>query len=744
MTSIIRAKTARFCAGVSRAEMTIRRLAAGAGSAPIYTLGPLIHNERYIEALRELGVFALDDGPVTRLYTECGKPGTDRLGAALREIVRGVPAGSCVVLRTHGSPKGTAELLEGMGMRVVDQTCPDVAAIHRIVGGITEPDAVLVIIGDRRHPEVIGTESYFPGEAAVIDNAQNLLEYLGTRPELARSPVYMVSQTTGNVVNWVDCQKILKNICTNATIFDTICSVTEKRQLEAAELAARCEAVFVVGSTGSANSRGLYELCRSVQPKTHMIGGADELDRHIGDITGNNSKDRDKKIGIVAGASTPESIITEVMEKMAELINNEQNTPEETAKTTEEVAAAEHGAVSDAVVAASDEHGGEEEQSFEEMLNQTFKSVRTGQRVTGVITYVSPAELHIDLGTKHTGILAFGEATDDSSVELADLYHVGDKIDAIATRVNDVEGIVELNRKRIIQGDAWTQIEASLEDGAILDAKVGEPVNGGIIASIGGHRVFIPASQTGLGREENLEQLRGKMVRVKIIDIDSKRKRAIASVRAARADERRLLEDDFWAHAEIGRHYTGTVKNLASYGAFVDLGGVDGLVHISELSWSRIKHPSEVVKPGDKIDVYIKDMDREHKKLSLGYKNEADDPWHLFTEQYKVGDIADVRINSLMPFGAFAQVVPGADGLIHISQLSSERVQKPSDVVKVGDVVRVKITDIDYDKKKISLSMRAITEQEQAERDEQFMEDGGMGSDGVMYSTDDPNNNIEE
>jgi len=382
---------------------------------------------------------------------------------------------------------------------------------------------------------------------------------------------------------------------------------------------------------------------------------------------------RKASIGITAGASTPEWIIKEVYDKM------------------------------------SDENI-EIEESFAEMLEKSIKTLNTGEKVTGVVTGITPTEIYVDLGTKHAGYIPVSELTDDPTAKVEDLVKIGNEIETYVMRVNDQEGVVTLSKKRLDTVKSWDDIEQAREEHTTVEGVVTEENKGGVVVSIKGVRVFVPASQTGLPRETPMSQLLKQHVRLRITEVNRARRRVVGSIRAVEAEERAAKAAEVWANIEENKRYTGTVKSLTSYGAFVDIGGVDGMVHISELSWSRIKHPSEVVSVGDTVEVYVISFDKEKKKISLGMKDRSQNPWEVFTGKYQPGDVANVRVVKLMTFGAFAEVVPGVDGLIHISQIADHRIDKPGDVLSEGQMVDVKIIDIDYDNKKVSLSIRALLE----------------------------------
>lgn len=434
------------------------------------------------------------------------------------------------------------------------------------------------------------------------------------------------------------------------------------RQEECSALAKESDVMIVIGCRDSSNSMKLYDIARTSCKRTYFIEGIEDCPKI--DVT-------DLKVSITAGASTPYSLIQEVYKTM-----NEQN------------------------------------ENFAELLESSLKTLNTGDIVEGVITSISPNEIHVDLGTKTTGVIVHDKATDDPSAKLDDLYKVGDTIKAKVVKVSDIDGIATLDKTRVDSESNWTKIVEACDSGETLEGKIVEAVKGGVIISINSVRVFIPASLTGVPKDGDLSTLVGTTQKVKIIEIKPERKRAYASIRAVLREERKAKEDAFWATIEEGKEFDGEVKSLTDFGAFVDLGGVDGMVHTSELSWRRIKHPSEVVKVGDKIHVYVKSFDREKGRISLGYKTEEMNPWYIFTQKYAVGDVATVKIVSLMPFGAFAEIVPGCDGLIHISQIADHKIAKPEDELQVGQEVQAKITAIDEENHKVSLSIRALLEEE--------------------------------
>ena len=588
----------------------------------------------------------------------------ESIGVGLVDTPEEVPPGTAVLIRSHGEGRPVHEALARLGRPVIDATCPNVSRIHQIVSRAEEGGRQVLIIGTRTHPEVAAIAGWCR-RPVVLEGVAELSNWLETAPERRDIPLTMVSQTTSTRFIWDSCVEKAKKECTNLKIFDTICNATYKRQSEAQALAARCGAMIVIGGRDSSNTKRLWELCAALCPDTVWIERAAELEP--------SNLCRKASIGITAGASTPGWIIKEVYDKM------------------------------------SDENF-EIEESFAEMLEKSIKTLNTGEKVTGVVTGITPTEIYVDLGTKHAGYIPVSELTDDPTAKVEDLVKIGDEIETYVMRVNDQEGVVTLSKKRLDTVKSWDDIEQAREEHTTVEGVVTEENKGGVVVSIKGVRVFVPASQTGLPRETPMSQLLKQHVRLRITEVNRARRRVVGSIRAVEAEERAAKAAEVWANIEENKRYTGTVKSLTSYGAFVDIGGVDGMVHISELSWSRIKHPSEVVSVGDTVEVYVISFDKEKKKISLGMKDRSQNPWEVFTGKYQPGDVANVRVVKLMTFGAFAEVVPGVDGLIHISQIADHRIDKPGDVLSEGQMVDVKIIDIDYDNKKVSLSIRALLE----------------------------------
>lgn len=639
------AKYAGFCYGVSRAVELVEK--AAAQGKQVCTLGPIIHNRHVVEKFRQMGV-------------------------RVAETPEAIPAGSTVIIRSHGVSKAVYQALERQDVEIIDATCPFVKRIHGLVSKAEQEGSLPVIIGTRSHPEVEGIAGWC-GDCRIFETPQELAEWSESAGIDHSLPICMVSQTTSTESLWKMCGKIAKKQFTNLKIFDTICKATEYRQSEAADLSQICQAMVVVGDTRSSNTGRLAMICREHCDRVVLVDSAAELNpeffRGVSDV------------GITAGASTPAWIIKEVNKTMSEILN------------------------ADAV----------QEENFAELLEQSIKTLNTGDKVTGTVTSIGNTEIQVDLGTKHAGYIPYDEVSTDPSVKPEDILHVGDEIEVFVVRVNDQEGTVQLSKKKLDGMKVWDTVSSYAADKTTVEGTVTEENKGGLVANVKGIRVFIPASQSGVAKGGDMSALVGKNVKLKITEVNRAKHRVIGSIRAVAAEERKAAQEKIWSEIEEGKTYHGVVKSLTSYGAFVDIGGVDGMVHVSELSWNRIKNPAEVVKVGDEIDVFVISFDAAKRKISLGYKTPEMNPWNQFMTNYNVGDVVDAKVVKMMTFGAFAEILPGVDGLIHISQIANRRINKPEDVLSEGQDVKVKITDIDAENKRISLSIRALLEETPAE-----------------------------
>ncbi len=644
---LLLANSAGFCYGVDRAVNMVEDL-LGKGKR-VCTLGPIIHNPQLVARFEAMGV-SIIHSPIE------------------------AHEGETVVIRSHGVLRRVQDELMTTGCEVVDATCPCVKRIHQIVREKAQARSFVLVAGDKEHTEVLAILSHCACPAMVFSDVQELTDILQSGTVHREDPVIIVSQTTFNKQMFDTCVETAKKVCTNLTVFDTICKATAIRQEEARALSRQSDVMLVVGGKQSANTIRLKEICEK-NCKTFLIETASELKKEYF-INANI-------IGVTAGASTPACIIKEVQTTMSEILNN-----------------------IDA-----------EDVSFEEALEQSLKSVQNGDLVKGIVSGISPTEISVEIGTKHACYVPLSEITDDASLRPEDVVKKGEEIDLVVVRVNDVEGTVMLSKKRYDAIAGYEKVCAAVDTQEILQGKVTEVVKGGVLAQTNGVRIFIPASQATLSKDEPLEGLLKQSVRLRVIEVNRSRGRAVGSIRSVLREERKDAEEKIWGDIAEGTVFKGVVKSLVDFGVFVDIGGVDGLVHISELSWNRIKHPSEVVKVGDMLEVYVKGVDKEKKRISLGYKKTEDNPWEIFKRDYKVDDVITVKIASLTQFGAFATILPSVDGLIHVSQISHEHVAKPQDVLKVGQQVEVKITEVDYDKKRISLSMKALLPDQEAQAD---------------------------
>lgn len=587
-------------------------------------------------------------------------------GARIVSDVDELEPDETVVIRSHGVGRRIYEKIAEKGNRMLDATCPFVSRIHKIVAEKTAEGYFILIAGDETHPEVQGIVGHCDENYLVFKDKIELNAFFEKKYKNIQKKLAIVAQTTYNIIVWEDCLKVIPENDPDIVIFDTICNATDTRQSDARELACRSDLMIVVGGRHSSNTVKLFEVC-SKYCKTYHIENVDELFTM--------QLPNAEKIGITAGASTPAYIIKEVQTTMSENVNIQ-----------------------------------DEEINFEEALDQSFKKIHTGEKVTGTVVAVNNTEAIVDLGTKHTGYVALDDLTDDSTKKPADIVSVGDQIELIVIKVNDQEGTATLSKRKVDEALGFEKIMAAKEENTILEGTVQHVVNKGVTLNLFGVRIFIPASQTGLPRGAELDSLLKQKVQFRIIEVTEGRRRAVGSIKSVLDEQKEAAKAKFWESANVGDVYTGTVKSITNFGAFVDLGGIDGMVHISELSWKRIKHPSEVVSVGDVLEVYIKDLDKEANRISLGYKKTEDNPWEIFKAKYSVGDVVKATIVSITTFGAFAQIIDGVDGLIHISQIADKKVENVKDILSVGQEVDVKIIDIDTEAKRISISIRALLE----------------------------------
>ncbi|NLL05062.1 MAG: bifunctional 4-hydroxy-3-methylbut-2-enyl diphosphate reductase/30S ribosomal protein S1 [Clostridiaceae bacterium] len=638
---IIVAKSAGFCFGVNNAVKLVNELLETEKSG-LYTYGPIIHNGQVVEQLSSKGVEAVEK---------------------LDDVI----SGRHIVIRAHGVIPQIYDNIKSKGLLLKDATCPYVKKIHNLVNEKSKEGYDIIIAGDKNHPEVIGIDGWCSNKASVVDSIEDV-----DMLEIKNDKICVVAQTTLSKQKWEKLIKYLENKYGKIEKFDTICTATSTRQNEASEISKKVDLMIIIGGKHSSNTQKLYEICKENCPLTYKVETSGELPPV--DIKKIN------KIGISAGASTPDWVIEEVIKKMSDL-NNQQKV---------------------------EMNEKESEMNFADAFEKSMVTLRDGDIVTGKVIGYNSDEIFVDLGYKSDGIIPLEEYTDEPDFKISDEVKVGDKIEVYVKRVNDGEGNVLLSKKHLDAIKSWDEVIKAYEDKTSVRAIVVEVVNGGVIASAKGVRIFIPASQISDKFVKDLHEFLKKPINIRIIEYNDKKRKLVGSARVILEEEKEKKSKEFWNDVEVGKVYNGVVKSLTDFGAFVDIGGVDGLIHISELSWSRIKHPSEIVKVGDKVEVSILDLKKDKGKISLGYRRTEDNPWVKASEKYKVGDVVNVKVLRFAPFGAFVELEEGIDGLVHISQISSKRLAKPEDVLTSGMMVDAKLLEFDLENKKISLSIKEV------------------------------------
>ena len=618
---------------------------------PITTLGPVIHNPAVVSSMVARGVLVA--GKKEDVNTET------------------------VVIRAHGSPKEDHDYFLQKGVEIVDATCPFVARIHRKAAEESGKGIPVIIVGEREHAEVVGIRGWVSGAPCFIVYSK---EDILALPQMERACV--VAQTTTPKSHYEALCHELENRIPDCECMQSICETTSVRQREAASMAERCDVMLVIGSKTSSNTRKLFKLCADLCPRTFLLERADEIiNAHL------RAQDT---IGITAGASTPDEIIKEVVTRMSEL--------DKTITTQTEAPVEAQEASADLEFAAE--------------FEKTLVSIHTGQTVTGTIVQVTDSEVCVNIGYKSDGLIPVAELTTRENHREA--YKVGDEIEAEVVKVNDGEGNVLLSQKNIVNRKVWDELVAKYENNEYVEGVGKDVVKGGLIVDVQGIRTFVPASQLSERYVEKIDQFIGKNVKVKIIEADKQKRRLVASRKIVLQEESAAIKAAAWEKLEVGAKIKGIVRRLTDFGAFVDVGGVDGLVHITDLSWGRVKHPSEVVKPGDEVEVLVLALDRERERISLGLKQNKPKPWETAQINYPVGSITEGKVVRIVTFGAFVELEPGLDGLVHISQISTNRIGKVEDVLNVGDIVRVRILDVNTENKRISLSIRDAADNAEA------------------------------
>ncbi len=630
---LIVANTAGFCFGVNNAVKIVFDLASKSDKQ-IYTFGPIIHNEQVVAKLEKEGVITVNSPQEPE-------------------------APARVVIRAHGVGPDIIGGLRDNGLDIVNATCPYVKKIQKLVSEKFSEGYQIIIIGDKNHPEIIGINGWCNNSAYIIETDEQVTSLPDTEKNIC-----VVAQTTFIREKWEKIIKSLNKRFENVIKFDTICNATDKRQAEADKISREVDMVLVIGDQNSSNTNKLYEICKKNCERTYKIQTASEIPPV--DIK------KIKKIGITAGASTPDWVIKEVIHKMSELDKQDF------------------------------------EMSFADAFESSLVTLTTGQITKGRIIGYNQSEVFVDLGFKSDGIIPMQEFSDDPDFNPEKSLKVGEEIDVFVVRVNDGEGNVVLSKKKVDAVKGWDVIESAFETKKPVTVKITEKVNGGVIGNASGVKVFIPASQISDRFVKELSEFVKQVLQVQIIELNKQKRKVVGSARVLIEKNKESASSEIWSNIEIGKTYKGIVKSLMDFGAFVDIGGVDGLVHLSELSWNKIKHPSEVVKVGDEITVSVIEFDKDKKRISLGYKKQDDNPWNKAAEKYEVGNVINGKVVRLVPFGAFVEIEQGVDGLVHISQISNVRLGKPGDVLKVGQMVEAKITELDVEAKKISLSIKEV------------------------------------
>lgn len=686
---IIVAAHAGFCFGVKRA---VRLAEAAAEQHSVYSLGPLIHNPREIE----------------RLSCKVG----------LLEQLAEAEAGSRVVIRSHGvGPEVYAEA-KRLGLEVIDATCPFVKRVQQAAKRLYEQGYQVVIVGEAAHPEVAGIKSWTDGTAWVVNSAAEAEQL----PPAAK--IGVVAQTTQTGENLAAVLNVLQARGGEVVCEDTICRATKERQQAAAGLAREVDLMLIIGGKNSANTKKLQQICQTSGTPSYLIEGAAELSADLFDGV--------RSVGVCAGASTPEWIIEEVVVKMTE--NNEvnevmeQNKPEEVQEETKAPEVKRNFAAEMSFAPAAEAKPAKAEKpaepertleqmgddvSFEEFFNHGIKDIHRGLCVQGTVVQVRDTELLVDIGSKSEGILPSNQLLPDEAEHIKEKFHVGDKFDVIVIRKENKEGYPVLSKRMVDMVQLWDKLAEAKENGEVVTGKIIEAVKGGVLMDVG-IRGFVPYSQIDTRFVDDVKGYIGQELPAKVIECDKDKNRLLLSTKAVKLEEQQKKQEALWAEIAEGQTRRGTVSRLTNFGAFIDLGGVDGLLHVSQMAWFRINHPSDVLKEGDEIEVYVLGVDAEKKKISLGLKQLIPNPWTLAADKYPVGSVVNVTVMRTAPFGAFAQLEPGVEGLIHISQLAKNRVEKTEDVVTPGQKVDVKVLSIDSEAKRLSLSIKELLDDEAA------------------------------
>lgn len=641
-------KHSGFCFGVKRAvDMALKE--AECNKESVYTLGPIIHNSFVVDELASKGVKAV---------------------ASVSDVESGV-----LVIRSHGVGRDVYKQAEEKGLRIVDATCPYVKKIHQLVSDYSEKGYTIIVIGKAAHPEVMGIIGWASSDAYVVYDP---VEIQNIPFDKEQYKFCVVAQTTADVSHFEDMARLITEKAPEALVFNTVCSATAQRQSAAEELASSADMMIVIGDKESSNTKRLYELCKKHCDNTFAVQSAADVI---------NISEGIENIGIVAGASTPDWVIKEVIERMTE--------EQKIAEATEAVA---NEQVAENVA----------EEATMEDFEKSMVKLRNGQYVKGVVISVTDDAVYVNLGYKADGIIPKSEFKLEEGVKLQDVVSVGEEVEVEVVQVNDGDGNVILSRKPILERAAWDEVIKVKENGDIVTVKITEAVKGGALGTYGTFKVFVPASHLAVHFVKNPETFVGKELKVKFIDVDPKAKRIVASRKIVAVEERKKKEEAFWETHKVGDIVKGKVKNVTPFGAFVDLGLFDGLIHISELSWDNVKNVTDVVNVGDEVEAKIVAIDKENNKISLNRRTLLTHPWETVAERYAVGDIVKGKVVRLTDFGAIVVLEPHIDAILHISQISRKRVEKVEDVLAVGDEVEAKIVIFEPEKRRISISKKAL------------------------------------
>ncbi len=648
---IIRAEYAGFCFGVKRAIKQAEDILEAKRGEKVYSCGSLIHNKIVTDELEEKGLITVDS-PLD------------------------ADKGSTIIVRSHGEPKSFYDVSAERNLCVIDATCPFVQKIHELVHEAGGNGEDVVIVGDAAHPEVIGIKGWCSGEAVAINTTEEARglcaewKALAGTPEFER-PVFVVAQTTIRKEIFEEICDILRESGRKITVKNTVCSATAERQKSCMEIAKKCDIMIIVGDKKSSNTKKLYDIAKKYCEKTYFVENIEYLP--LKEI------EKCNKIGITAGASTPERVIMEVIANMSENI-------------TESM---EANFMDD----------------FMDEIEKSLRLPRSGEIVTGTIIQVTNKEIIVNLGCKKDGIIPMDELTLEGDQKISDLYKEGDEIQAKVVKIED--GEIILSKKKLEVSEHWDEISKALDDKETISVKVIREVKGGVIAAYKEVTGFIPLSQLSDKFVESAAEFIGKVLPVRVSRVDKMKGRAVFSHKAILAEEKARKIAEIWSSLNVGDVVEGTVMRFTDYGAFVDIGGIDGLLHISEISWGKLKNPQEVLTIGQKIQVKVLAMNEEKGKISLGLKQTQPEPWSVIDEKFTEGQVVTGKVVQIKEYGAFVELEPGLDGLVHISEVANRRVTNIAEELTVGQEVDAKILEIDKERKRISLSIKACLPEEE-------------------------------